>query len=202
VLTRSAIGPRGRACLLARARTDPHAFADFYEAYADGVFRFVASRVLEAEVALDLTSETFAVALERRLQFRGRSRGEEQAWLYAIARSQLLHFWRDGRVERDALERMTRELPAIRALDETDLERLEQQAGVQAIVSQLGFALRRLPDDQRAAVEMRISADRSYEEIASEQGVSQQLVRARVSRGLRTLASSLNQQGVFAEDVA
>ena len=57
-------------------------------------------RVLDVDVAFDLLSETFAKALERRRQFRGGSPEEEQGWLFSIARSELSHYWRDGRVER------------------------------------------------------------------------------------------------------
>ncbi len=48
---------------------------------------FFTRRVLDAELAMDLTAETFATALTRREQFAGRSAEEEQAWLFAIARS-------------------------------------------------------------------------------------------------------------------
>src|SRR3954470_15333966 len=96
----------GQSCALARARTDADAFAAFYASYATRVLVFFARRVFDAEVALDLTSETFAEALQRRGQFRGRLQEEEQAWLFAIARTQLSRYWRRGRVERAALRRL------------------------------------------------------------------------------------------------
>ncbi len=92
-----------RSCLLCRAKGDPDAFADFYDAYVERVLVFLARRLLDGETALDLTSETFAKALQKRHQFRGRSAEQEQAWLFAIARSELSHFWRRGAVERTAL---------------------------------------------------------------------------------------------------
>jgi DNA-directed RNA polymerase specialized sigma24 family protein len=78
------------ATLLARSRDDPGAFAAFYEAHVGRVSVFFVRRVLDPEVAVDLAAETFARALERRRQFRGRSAEEELGWLFAIARS-LLH---------------------------------------------------------------------------------------------------------------
>jgi len=186
-------------CLLARARSDPDAFAAFYDAYAQRVLVFLARRLLDAEVALDLASETFAKALELRCQFRGRTPEEEQAWLFTIARSELSHFWRRGRVEREALARIGVEVPM---LTDTDLERIEDLAGVGAVAARLHEAMERLPDDQRRAVELRVVAELGYEEIAIALEVSQQVARARVSRGLRSLATTLDAQGVYAEDVA
>ena len=67
---------------------------------------FLMRRVLDVDTAFDLLSETFATALERRRQFRGGSAEEEQGWLFSIARCELSHYWRDGRVERIALARL------------------------------------------------------------------------------------------------
>ena len=44
---------------------------------------------------------------------------------------------------------------------------------------------------QRDALHLRVIEERSYEEIALQLGISQQTVRARVSRGLRALAHAL-----------
>jgi RNA polymerase sigma factor (sigma-70 family) len=195
----SALGYARQPCLLTSARTDPDAFADFYEAYSDDVFRFVARRVLEVEVALDLTSETFAIALERRLQFRGRTAKEEQGWLYSIARTQLLQFWRTGKVERQAIARMRVDLPTLR---DEELDWFEERADIQAIVSELHWAVGRLPEDQWTAIQMRVLDERSYPEIAQAQNVTEDLVRARVSRGLRSLAQNLHGRGIRGEDVA
>jgi RNA polymerase sigma-70 factor (ECF subfamily) len=155
--------------------------------------------VLEVEVALDLTSETFAMALERRMQFRGRTAKEEQGWLYAIARTQLLQFWRTGRVERQAIARMRVDLPELR---DEELDWFEERADIHAIVSELDWAVGRLPEDQWSAIRMRVLDERSYPDIAKAQDVTETLVRARVSRGLRSLAQSLNARGIHGEDVA
>lgn len=189
----------GSPCLLVRAQSDADAFAEFYDAYAERVLVFLARRVLDAEVALDLMSETFAKALQRRRQFRGDSTEEEQAWLFAIARSELSHFWRRGRVERQALARVGVDVPM---LSDTDLERIEDLAGIQVVAARVREAMEYLPSDQRRAVELRVIEESGYEEIAQSLEVTQQVARARVSRGLRALAASLNERGVFAEDVA
>src|SRR5690242_21864621 len=92
---------------------DPDAFAAFYDAHAERILLFLVRRVLDVDTAFDLLSETFATALERRHQFRGSTAEEEQGWLYSIARRELSHFWRDGKVERIALARLGVGVPAL-----------------------------------------------------------------------------------------
>jgi RNA polymerase sigma-70 factor (ECF subfamily) len=45
---------------------------------------------------------------------------------------------------------------------------------------------------QAYAVLQRVVAERGYDELAAELGVSQDVVRARVSRGLRALAATVD----------
>lgn len=189
----------GGASLLRRSRDDADAFAEFYEAYSDRVLRFVGRRVLDGEIALDLTAETFAKALQRRRQFRGDTPGEEQAWLFSIAASELSHFWRRGKVEQRALRAVGVGVPS---LTDVELERIEERAGVQAVAGALREEMDQLPEAQRDAVRLRVVDDLSYDEVAQHTGVTAQVARARVSRGLRTLAAELGGRGIELEDVA
>ncbi len=184
---------RGSDALLCASRTSADAFVHFYEAYAERVIRFLARRLLDTELAYELHAEVFAIAFEQRTTFRGRTPEEEQGWLFAIARSQLSAYWRRGDVERAALSRLQLTRPA---LDDAALERLEDLAELDTLRPRLAEAIDRLPDDQREAVRMRVVDEAGYAEIAAHQGVSNALARARVSRGLRTLARALQQGDV------
>jgi RNA polymerase sigma-70 factor (ECF subfamily) len=190
---------RRSASLLAQSRQDPDAFAAFYDAYAERILLFLVRRVLDVDTAFDLLSETFATALERRHQFRGSTAEEEQGWLYSIARSELSHFWRDGKVERIALARLGVGVPA---LSDPEIERIEQLAGITDLVPALHDAMASLPEDQRRAVELRVVEEHGYSEVATMLGVSEQTARARVSRGLRALAQRLPKPAAMMEDAA
>jgi RNA polymerase sigma factor (sigma-70 family) len=190
---------RRNTSLLAQSRQDPDAFAAFYDAYAERVLLFLVRRVLDVDTAFDLLSETFATALERRHQFRGSSAEEEQGWLFSIARSELSHYWRDGKVERIALARLGVGIPA---LSDPEIERIEQLAGINDLVPALHDAMASLPEDQRRAVELRVVEEHGYAEVAAILGVSEQTARARVSRGLRALAQRLPKPAAMMEDAA
>jgi RNA polymerase sigma-70 factor (ECF subfamily) len=181
------------------SKEDPDAFAAFYDAYAERVLVFFTRRVLDVDVAFDLLSETFATALERRHQFRGNSAEEEQGWLFSIARSELSHYWRDGRVERTALARLGAQRPE---LSDPEIERIEELAGIGQVAAPLADALAALPEEQRRAVELRVIDECGYADVADRLGVSEQAARARVSRGLRTLARRLGEPAELLEDAA
>lgn len=55
---------------------------------------------------MDLLSETFARALENRLQFNGYKASSKRAWLYEIARNLLIDSARKGQVELESAQRI------------------------------------------------------------------------------------------------
>jgi RNA polymerase sigma factor (sigma-70 family) len=174
--------------LIRRSQRDAAAFVDVYEAYSEQLLLFLSRKVLDVEVAFDLHAELFAVALERRHQFRGRTVAEDEGWLYAIARNELSHYWRAGAVERRAMDRLRLTRPE---LDDAAIERIEELAALADLAPQIAAALDMLPAEQREAVRLRIIEELSYEEIAAQVAVSNATVRARVSRGLRALAAQI-----------
>lgn len=137
---------------------------------------------------MDLTAETFAHILAKRRQFRGTTAEEEQAWLFAVARSQLSHYWRRSAVERRACQRYGIE-PAV--LAEDGIARVEELAGLPDLRQSLAAALDELPAAQRRAIQLRVVQELDYPEIAADLAISENLARKRVSRGLRTLARFL-----------
>jgi RNA polymerase sigma factor (sigma-70 family) len=199
VLRRLSLARRGSPCLLVRAKEDANAFADFYDAYSERVVVYFMRRVLDADVALDLVAETFATALEQRFRFRGDTPEQEQGWLFAIARSELSHYWRHGRVERSALKKLGVPVPG---LTDPDIERFEDMAGLSAVAATLRGAMAGLPEDQRRAVELRVVDELGYADVAVVLGITEQTARARVSRGLRALALALREPDQVLEDAA
>jgi RNA polymerase sigma-70 factor (ECF subfamily) len=178
--------PRVREAALVRSAHDAEAFHEFYVATGRRLLAFLVRRTLDTEVARDLAAETFTVALQRRHQFRGRTEAEAEAWLFAIARSQLSVHWRRGAAERRALTLLGADAPSAQ---QPEHEHLEELAGLRQLRREVRRAVRRLSPDQAYAVQQRVVFERAYDDLAAELGVSQDVVRARVSRGLRALAS-------------
>src|ERR1700760_4426670 len=84
-------------------RGDARDFARFYRRREDAVLAFFLRRVGSADVALDLTAETFARALDGRRRFDA-SLGDAGGWLFGIARNVLASSVKRGRVD-DSMRR-------------------------------------------------------------------------------------------------
>jgi RNA polymerase sigma factor (sigma-70 family) len=132
---------------------DADAFAALYDREAQAVLVFIARRTLDAELALDLTAETFAQAFRGRRSFGGSTEMEERAWLYTIARRQIARYHRRGGVERRALRALAAEVPTVH---EDDIREIEEAAGLEELRTLLGSELERLSRDQRDALRLRV----------------------------------------------
>lgn len=161
------------------------AFEVFYRRHERALLAFFRRRVASAELAADLTAETFAQALQSRSRYRVRD-GESSsvAWLYGIAGHVYSRSVRRGKVEDRARRKLG--LPQL-ALEDDAIAAIEDAASGRSIAD----ALARLSSEQREAVKARILEERSYSEIAVELDCSEAVVRKRVSRGLATLRSEL-----------
>lgn len=184
------------APLLRKAQTDPEAFGEFYDAFSRRLLSYFARRVLDSNAAFDLTSETFAKALAASEQFRGRTREEEEGWLFAIARSELSDYWRRGQVERTAMARIGID-PC--ELTTAEVERVEELADLRAVRDRLAEALDALPEQQRQAVTLRIVDELDYRAVAAVLEITEDNARARVSRGLRALGRELARSDTILE---
>ena len=154
---------------------------------APAVLGFLARRVRDPQLAFDLTAETFAKAFEKRLAFRGSTEEQAAAWLFAIARNELAMYSRSNKAAQAAMARVGIEP---QALADDDLRKVEELGATEAAREQVRAALAELPPDQREVVKLRYVDELTYAEIAQALGVSNEVVRARASRGLRRLKDS------------
>jgi RNA polymerase sigma factor (sigma-70 family) len=172
--------------LLVATASDPEAFGIFYRRHVRGVLAFFRRRASSAEVALDLTAETFAAALEGSARYEPRPE-PARGWLYGIAWNKLHEAQRQGRAE-DSARRALGMAPIV--LDDEGLERIEALAGGPALE-----VLETLPANVRDAVQARVVDDLPYPEIAAELHCSQSVVRKRVSRGVRAMRAKMEAKG-------
>jgi RNA polymerase sigma-70 factor (ECF subfamily) len=166
---------------------DAATFECFYVRHVDELLGFFARRTRDAEMAADLTAETFAAALAARRRYRPQ-KGAAGAWLYGIALKKLGDAQRRGCVERRARQRLGMERID---LTDADIARIEALAGDRTAT----LLVERLAPDQRDAVLAHVVDERGYGEIAGELGTSEAVVRKRVSRGLRTVRQRMGGRG-------
>lgn len=169
---------RSYLLLLARVRLDP--------------------RVRAKVDASDVVQQTLLEAHRDAGQFRGRTVGEQAAWLRQILARNLVNVLRDLR--RDKRD-VARERPLQAALDES-AARLEvwlaaggsspsRQAERQERAVRVAQALAELPEGQREAVVLRHWHGCSLAEIAERLGCTTAAVTGLLHRGLRKLRHQL-----------
>src|SRR4051794_11559162 len=128
--------------------TDQTIFVELYRTRGDSVMRFFLKRTLDVNLAVELTAETFAIAFERRGQFRGDNENEAAGWIFAIANRRLALFHRSGKVHRRAIDRLGLQLPAP---SEEDIERALELIAIEQEHPELNRRLSSLPARQREA---------------------------------------------------
>lgn len=169
---------------------DADDIADLYARHARQLVAFFARRTYDSEAAVELMAETFAAVVAGRASFRGDDDDAVAAWLYSIARNRLSDWLRHAHVERKALSRLGLEPPQ---LSDAELERIDELAGTAELRAEVAGQLEGLAPDHRAALQLRIVQECSYEDVAARLGISEQTARARVSRALRALGRAVTE---------
>jgi RNA polymerase sigma factor (sigma-70 family) len=173
---------------LTRDRTDPEAFGEFYRRHQGSLNAFLARRTGDRELAQDLVAETFAIAFSKVDRFDP-GRGEGRQWLFGIARIALVARLREGGAERAAQGRL-------QSSEASDAQQVLEavEARIDASSSRVAAGLDELSDRERSAVVSRVVEERDYVEIAHDERATEEVVRQRVSRGLRKLARALGRE--------
>jgi RNA polymerase sigma factor (sigma-70 family) len=163
-------------------------FSRLYRAHSRSLLVFFARRTFDAQVALDLTAETFAQAFAARRSFRGRSDAEAGGWLFAIARRQLASYFEEGAAQTRMLARVAVEAPVA---PPAELERIDELAGLDVLRPAVREQLALLESGHRDALRLRVVDEQPYSLVAAALGISEHAARMRVSRALKSLADAL-----------
>jgi len=174
--------------LLAATRAgDADAFGIFFRRHGRTVLRFVRRRVGSAELAADLTAETFAAALIAVHRGHACEVPDGAAWLCGIARFKIIDSYRSSRVQDVACQQLQLERIVLESDDLAEIDRLAGGAPLHAALDQLSV-------EERTAVVERVVLERDYTQIARDTDSSQAAVRKRVSRGLARLRKEMGAQ--------
>jgi RNA polymerase sigma-70 factor, ECF subfamily len=167
------------AALVQQAKADPEAFGRLYDRYVAEIYRFVHARLPNAAAAEDVTANVFLKALRGipRYQDRGRPLS---CWLYRIAERAVADYYRHEPQVRELMEHLPVMGPGV---EERAIERVEAE-GIWTLV-------RKLPPQQRQAMQLRFGDDLSAREAAAIMGKTEAAVKLLVYRAVGRLRSQL-----------
>src|SRR5215207_7873868 len=141
----------------ARSQSEsPLAAEELYREHHEHIFRFIWSRVYDAQQAEDLTGEVFTRMVANLSGFRDRSL-PFRAWLYRIARNLIIdHHRKESSVTvlADLVDPSTTQ-PSV-----------EERAENTLTLGQVQRALQKIDPEQREVVELRFLGELSLEEVS------------------------------------
>lgn len=165
---------------------DPDIFEVFYREHVEGLQRFIARRIGERERAADLTAEIFLAAIESAEGYRPGS-GTPRAWLYGIARVVIANDARRRDAEREREDRWR----GSALLDSDDAARIDARLDAAARSRDLYAAMDRLPEAERAVLELVALDELTVAEAAAAAGLRPVTARVRLHRARRRLRAEL-----------
>jgi len=166
---------------------DSDAFAQLYDGYVERIYRYIYFRVSDDETAEDLTSQVFLKAWEHLDRYQP---GESPflAWIYRIARNQVIDYYR---VHKEFI-----------SLEEIATLASDNQSVVEAVqilfdMKTVRDAMKYLTKDQQEVVVLKFIAGLSTEDIASMMKKREGAIRALQMRALQTLAKYLKEEDML-----
>lgn len=167
-----------RQAIRAVQKGDTRAFGTLYDVYAKPIYRFIYFKTHHQSTAEDITSQTFAKALER-IQSFDEAKGTFSGWLYQIARHTVTDHYRS----------VKQEIPIEDAWDIGSDSHIERDTDTLLHVEKVKIYLAKLSATERDIITMRVWQEMSYQEIAEALGKSEGSCKMAYARGLEKLRS-------------
>jgi len=166
---------------------DQSALCDLYDQFGSYVFGLAARVIGDRHAAEDVTQEVFLSLWERPGAFDP-ARGRLRTFLGTLAHRRAVDV-----VRREEARRRRAARDAATTMPIPDVGELAM-----AIVTaeQVRAEVNRLPDEQRAAIELAYFGGRTYRQVAKELGIPEGTAKSRMRLGLGRIAQALEAQGV------
>lgn len=178
--------------LIERAKTYPLAFGELFDRHYDAVYRYLLHRTANVELARDIASDTFHIALRKFWMFRWQQ-VPFSAWLFRIATNEVNVYFRKHknfkttRIE-DFVDRLTDESSSA----DFDLLQSERELHQKADFVKLHESISLLKPNYQAVITLRFFENKSIPEIAEILGKPEGTVKSLLHRALEQLRSEMN----------
>ena len=163
---------------------DADAFAQLYDAYVERVYRYVYFRVTDDMTAEDITSQIFLKAWEHLDRYQIGS-SPFLAWLYTIARNQVIDHYRTHKQSTPLEETL-----ALAADAPTLDDDLQNKYNLHVMRNALHF----LTEEQQQVLILKFIAGLPTETIAHTMGKREGTIRALQMRALKTMAKHMEKE--------
>lgn len=160
------------------ARGDEAAFAALYDACADRLYHYVATRLGSREAAGDVVQGAFLRAVKSRRRFRGVE--NPVAYMFQVARNEALR----------AVKKAAKPIASVDKGAPTAVDSHGAYDDAEIVAAALG----RLSADERELIELKIYSGLTFQEVAGVLGLPSGTVATRYRRALESLRPWLMKQ--------
>ena len=175
------------------AKTDPEALGELYDRYYTSILTFIYRRVLDIDLAEDLTSNTFYKVIKALHRYKHKV--SFSAWLYRIALNEIRMY------HRSLKNRLKREYDYHECLQSDriifsipEVKRKEDCQEAKHRFLQIHTMLASLPERYRIVLTLRYFEELSYNEIAAVLGKRVGTVKSLLHRGLKRMRKLVEKQ--------
>lgn len=179
------------------ANGDSDAFDTLLARYQQKIYSYILFLVHDDEVADDLFQETFMKAIVTIRQGRYVESGRFSAWLTRIAHNLVIDKYRQDR-NSNVISNDASDADLFNDVSLSDIT-VEMKMITEQSLTDVGWLLKELPDNQKEVLYMRFYQDLSFKEIADATGVSINTALGRMRYGLINLRKMVSERGIVLE---
>jgi RNA polymerase sigma-70 factor (ECF subfamily) len=170
-------------CLQKAAKGDERAFSELFNRYGDLVFGYCIKLLKDREQAEDISQEVWVKVIRNSDKYT--SKGQFKAWLLQITRNACFSFFRKQKVRR------------AEDIEDYEVEDVDQQSILDLISieedrDRVKECIKELPENQRVALVIWMTEDKSYEDIAKDMEVSVSSIKSLLFRSRQNLKEMLS----------
>lgn len=158
---------------------DKEMFAHLYQAYLDRIYRYVLYRVVDEQLAEDITSQVFLKAWEKLNSYEP-GQSPFIAWIYRIAHNSIVDYYR--------IKKATISIDNAPPTELSHFDGVEEKLDTQIQSQKLRMALNSLTKEQQEVLLLKFVDGMSTSEIAKLLNKQEGAIRALQMRGLQGLA--------------
>lgn len=181
--------------LVERAQTDPHAFGLLFDRHYDEIYKYILHRTANAELAQDITSQTFFNALNKIKSFRWKN-VPFSAWLYRIASNEVNGYYRKHKSYKKISLNDIMEEPGseYRELKE-ELHDAEEEINKNFLFMELHGAVSRLAPRYQDVITLHFFEHKKIKEISAILNKSAGTIKSLLHRGVKQLQKIMDSEG-------
>lgn len=175
--------------ILVEFKENPQVFEKIYEFYYEMILKYLVKRTLNAEVAYDLTADTFVKAFESLHKFKWTG-VSIKVWLYRIAINALKNQRRHS--ESSPLEDVPEGHEGLAVDVKEELKELDKNLFGDDELSKLSDAMATLKPEHQNVISLYYFSEMSQKEIAETTESSESAVKAQIHRAMTNLRELLS----------